>query len=549
MDTSISFPLQSSNITPGFQKRVEEDGQISAEIIRLRTTHELWKLYAPEWDLYSAAYEGGPEFAKGTNIFKHQRENPEDFADRGTRLHYFNYCEPIVDFFSNFIYAETIQRNGGKENTWYQEFIADVDKKGNDVSYYMKAVSDDTQIYGMSYTLVDLPKLDIPTGEVLTKQNEEDLKIRPYWVLIKPEEIIDWEVDAFEKVVYAKRLQYVTKNTPEGAARFERYVEWWPDKTVLTDVNVTDTHKPFVDSTETIENKLGSIPLECVRHKRSKRHPYMGNSFLRDFAYNNREVMNYTSLLQEFLYKQCFNILAKESDTGLSLRDQNDGIIGTSNVIEYPKGGEAPAYISPPVHAAEFIVKERQQIIDSMFQRACQDTANEMANGGASSGFSQAQSFSKTVPFIATRADTLEKAENAFMTLTMKLVGKVWEGKVKYKDRYELTNITDAISQLTSIFRDLMLPSETFVKEELKLIVAQMDGKIQPDKMAKILSEIDNMDYPDFVESQKLALIGSAGQSPAAQGKSKQTGTMAEAAQESTGKTGATTKLKPRKQK
>lgn len=515
MFTVSSFPVESSNIAPGFQARVEQQGYVNPEIVRLRTKNPLWLIYAPEWEMYMDAYEGGPTFACAKNLFKHQRENPDDFNDRASRVHYFNYCEPLTDFFTHFIFTETIQRDGGKNSDFYLNFISDVNKKGDAVSDYMKMVSDDMQIFGMSYTLVDSPKQVGADGDVLTVQEVEDLGIRPYWVLIKPDEVTDWETDDFETVIYGKRLQMTTDRTTGEVRTVEKYTEWYPDKTIITLVDASSYAQPQVISQDTYPNALGMIPLVCVRYKRSKRHPYMGNSFLRDFAYNNREVMNYTSLLQEFLYRQCFNILAKESDTSLPFRDQEDNITGTSNVLEYPKGATAPSYISPPIAPATFIQSERERIVSEMFKRASQDTLNELFNGEKSSGFSQAQSFSKTVPFIATRADTLEKAEIALMTLTMKLVGKTWDGKIKYKDRYELTNITDAIAQLTMIFKDLQLPSPTFVKEEFKRLVNELDGKLTPDKMALILKEIEDMDVKGWQKTMKLSLIANAGQAPA----------------------------------
>lgn len=515
MITSTTFPVESSNIAPGFQARIEQGNEIDPEIQRLRMKNPLWSIYAPEWDLYLAAYEGGPEFACARNIFKHQRENPDDFSDRTRRVHYFNYCEPLTDFFTNFIFTETIQRDGGSNADFYGTFIADVNKKGDNITDYMKMVSDDMQIFGMSYTLVDTPAEVAADGDVLTQQDIDDLGLRPYWVLIKPDEITDWDTDDFERVTYGKRIQMTTDRSTESIRSVEKYTEWYPDRTVITLVDATSYSQPNIISKNTYPNALGMIPLVCVRYKRSKRYPYMGNSFLRDFAYNNREVMNYTSLLQEFLYRQCFNILAKESDTSLPMRDQEDNITGTSNVLEFPKGAQAPSYISPPIAPATFIQSERERIISEMYKRASQDTMNELFNGEKSSGFSQSQSFSKTVPFIATRADTLEKAEVALMTLTMKLIGEVWDGKIKYKDRYELTNITDAIAQLTMIFKDLQMPSETFVKEEFKRLIQELDGKLTPETMAKVLKEIDDMDYTDWQETMKLSLIANAGQAPA----------------------------------
>src|SRR3954469_8524894 len=98
------FPTQSSNIAPGFQAKMEEQATENPELVRLRSKHELWKVYAPEWELYLAAYEGGPDFANGKNVFKHVRENQEDYSDRVNRLHYINHCDQLVDFFTNFVY-------------------------------------------------------------------------------------------------------------------------------------------------------------------------------------------------------------------------------------------------------------------------------------------------------------------------------------------------------------------------------------------------------------------------------------------------------------
>jgi hypothetical protein len=549
---AVTFPSGLGNIAPGFQRQVEDSEQVDKEVVRLREQNPLFTVYGPEWELYLSAYEGGPDFCKAENLFKHTRENEDDYTDRVNRLHYLNYCEPLVDFFTNFIFTETIARDGGKNSDFYTNFINNVNRKGDNVVDFMKMVSDDMQIFGMSYVLVDTPRIKRLNGEdqPLSQAQVEEQGIRPYWVLIKPNEVIDWVTDEFEVLEYLKRCQPIAKNVSGTTRQFEKYTEWYTDHIVISVVDVTNSRKPELVSQEALPNSLGKIPIEVIRHKRSKRYRYMGNSFLRDFAYNNREVMNLTSLLQEFLYRQAFNILAKETDGNVPFRDQADGAIGTANVLEYPKGADAPTYISPPADPAQFIAEERQRLINEMFKRASQDMMSELFNGEKSSGFSQAQSFSKTVPFIATRADNLEKAENALMALTMQLQGQKWDGTVKYKDRYELTNITDAITQLTSVFRDLMMPSETFVKTELWKLVQELDGKIPQDDLLKIKEEIESMDFEEWQQNQLDALVGKGGgTSPAEQQGSKSTGTMAEAAAEANNTPSATKKLQSKKQK
>jgi hypothetical protein len=497
------------------------------EIERLRSSHALYQQYAPEWDMYLAAYEGGPDFANEKRIFKHFRENQDDFTDRANRLHYINYCDQIVDFYTNFIFAETIDRNGGDSGAFYDTFVKNVDKKQTSVNDYMRDVSDEVQIFGMLYTYVEAPPT--PAGVVeLTKQDEQDFKLSPYWVMWRPNEVLDWVVDDFDVFTYVKRRQLVNRVAASGSvSTFEKYTEFYQDKIRTTEIDISDPSKPQLGVPVEAVNSMGKIPLYVHRFKRSKRYPFMGNSFLRDFAYNNREIMNLTSLLQEFLYRQCFNILAKETDAVIPLQSQNEGEVGTSNVIEVPKGASMPTYLSPPADPAKFIQSERQMIKQEMFSRASQDAMNELFNGEGKSGFSQAQSFSKTVPFIARRADLLEAAENALMSLTMERMSKEWKGRVKYKDHYEITNVQDAMTQFITLARDLAIDSEDFVKAELKRFVKEYDGKLSTETINKIEAEIDKMDFEAWKQLQQDALIGRP-TSPGDQQKSKSSGTMAE---------------------
>lgn len=525
-NTNVSI-VRGAN-TPGYTTIPLVDGEVTTLIKSLRNSNELYDDYAKHWAFYLSAYEGGADFTDGRNLFKHVRETPSDYDDRILRAHNMNYCEPLVDFFTNFIFAESIDRNGGSNSDFYNTFITDVNLKGESVDTFMRTVSDDDQIFGMTYVIVDTPAFE----GVVSKLDEQNKGIRPYWVSIKPDEVRDWVVDDFGVYSYIKRCQ-LQRNMVGGQARkLEKYTEFYPDYTKVTVLDVTNPNEVFVSSGPlTKPNPLGEIPIVVARYKRSKKNPEMGLSFLRDFAYNNREILNLTSLLQEFLYRQCFNVLAMEKDSTIPAADQQEGSMGTSNLMEYPLGAKEPKYISPPADPAKFIQDERARIKNEMFVRAAQDALNELFNGEKASGFSQAQSFSKTVPFISSRADELERVENALMRLTMKWLGKDWDGKIKYKDRYELTNLSDAMGQFQILVRDLQVPSEIFVKSELKRLVHEFDGKLTPDDVIKIDKQIDSMNFTDWQATQKDALVGKAASLGAKQNPNTPS-TLTEAAQE-----------------
>lgn len=512
------------------------------ELQRLRSVNSLYEVCNPRWDFYMEAYQGGEEFANGRNLFKHSRENPRDFDDRCLRIHNMNYCESLVDFFTNFIFADTIERTGGGNEAFYRSFVLDVNKKKDPVDAFMRKVCTDAQVYGQSYILVDMPPL--PDDPYFSKADEADLGISPYWVLIRPSEITDWVEDDFGRLVYAKRKQFTTEVVAYRQVRYEKYTEFYSGQIVVTLVDITNRDKPEVLPAVTTANPVGVIPIVVARYKEDRNNPFVGLSFLRDFAFNQREVMNLTSLLQEFLYRQCFNVLAMETETAFPAKEDTDGDLGTSNVVNYPKGAKAPSYISPPADPAKFLQDERQRVKNEMFLRASQDAINELFNGEKSSGFAQAQSFYKTVPFISSRADMLESVETQLMQLTMLWLGKEWDGKIQYKDRYELTNITTALTQFQILTRDLQITSETFVKAELKRLVHAYDGKLTVDEQTKVDSEIDAIVFTDWISVQKEALLGVSGTSPGSQQKPKDTMTIDEHAKEAKVDDSAATRLK-----
>jgi hypothetical protein len=505
-------------LTTKLRETKPETDKAKQEIERLRSACDLYKQYKEQWDFFLDAYEGGKEFAKNKeNLFRHTREHQKDFDDRVKRSHYLNYCKPLVEFPVDFIFQETIQRNGGSDADFFNKFVSDVNKKGEDVTSVMRSVDIQRRIFGMMWMLVDMPRFDASS----MSQAEADAKgIRPYWVIVRPDEVLDWVVDDFDNVLYWKRQQIVfVFNEATGEKRkVERYTEWSQNSIKVTDIDITEDDKPILQSPTLIPNKLKEVPVTLFRYERSLRDKFMGLSFLNDIAYNNLEVLNLTSLLQEFLYRQCFNMLAMEVDNDQDEEEQQDGEFSTSNVITFPKdSSHPPHYISPPVDPAKFLQEERSLLVLEMYKRASQDLVNELSNGNKASGYSKQQSFIQSASKIASAAETLEKGEMRLMSLTEKWRGKTWDGKIKYRDNYQVTNIADQLDLLKRLFVDLQLESETFLKEQLKRMVLETDGKMTPDMRAKVEAEIEKMDAAKYFETMRLNFIGRAAMSPEAE--------------------------------
>lgn len=511
-EQSVSVINVQANDVGAVGTNAQEDTN-KKEIERLEKPNKTYEQFAPLWQFYLNAYEGGEAFANEFNLFRHPREHPDDFQERTKRVYYHNYCEPLVDFFTGFIYAETIQRDFGELKDFFTGFINNVNRKGDDLTTFMRQLSDDMQIFGLVYVLVDTPPKD---ASIVTVAQEKEAGIQPYWVSVRPSEILDWVADENDQFIYVKRKQCITTMDGFKPVKIDRYTEWTLEQIQVSEVDVTEPTKPVYRGKKNFTNELKKIGLVPIRYKRSKMDSFMGHSFLSDIAYLAREVMNLTSLLQEFLYRQCFNILAMEEDPNVPEIEQMQGEISTANMLKYPKDTKPPQYITPPVQPAEFLQSERSANVQAMYRMAAQDTVNELFNGQKSSGYSKSQSFRTTVPKIASRADALERAEHALFSLTCEYLGKKWAGTIKYKDHYEITNLTDALSQMTTLFKDLQLNSKTFASAQLKRMVHEFDGKLTPEQIKSVESEIDGINWDEWFDTMKLAFIGRAAASPEA---------------------------------
>jgi hypothetical protein len=491
----------------------EEKTKDEKEIDRLRSEHPDYTEKKEEWEFFLLAYEGGKRYVSARTLFKHQREHHADFYDRLERAYYANYCQPLVDFVPEFIYSQGVQRTPPKKlQEIFDKFKLNVDRSGTALDAFMEAVAEEARIFGHTWVGVDKPPR--PTdeaGKELSLAQAESLGLTvPYFYHVRPLEVLDWVVDQFGFYLYMKRREIHWEKAGKriGFRKIERFTEWQKDQIVVSKIDITDKDHPKLLPKDKIPNAWGFIPFQQFFYKRSKVNQDFGVSFLQDIAYQNRAVFNNTSRLEEFLSRQCFNMLAMEQSSQLPTRDSSDNRIGTTNVLWIPsKAQHKPEYIAPPIDPAEFIQSERANIIEEMYRQAAQDVMRELFGGGQTpSGDAQKQAFARTIPMIAKQADVMQFGEVALWTMWAQLQNKKWEGGVvSYRDDYGITNLQDLLLQLSTIFNNLKVLPPTFIRAEWKRIIQEFDGKLDAETSKQIVAEIEAMSDEDIVEGYKLA--------------------------------------------
>jgi len=482
-----------------------------AEIDRLRTTCGSYDANIDHWHFLLKSYEGGPSYVSAETLFSHQREVAEDYADRMKRAHYTNLVAPIVTFVSEFIFKETIERQPDADlQDDYHAFEKNVDGSGKNLDEFMETVANELRLFGNLYVAFDkqAPPSDIDVTKLSKFESEQHGLNRAYPFLVRPMEVLDWVYDRFGGLVYIKRCEKFDRFEGIGhVTPIERYYEWTASTVRITDIDVSDPTKPKLSpsaeaSGQDEVNKFSCVPFIPAFTEKSISDSSIGLSAVRDIAYGNRHVFNLTSLLDEFLFRQAFNILAMENDSSLPTKDRNEGTFGTSNVLGFSRNAaHKPFYLSPPVDPAEFMQSERNVAINEMFRQASQDVASEIYAVSNRSGDAAKQAFGRTAPTITRLADTLQALETRMAQMWARLTRKAeWTGKIGYRKDYSISSLLDLLVQLNMILQNVRVQSPTFIREQMKRVVREVDGRLTQDMKKKIYAEIDAIEDDDLIE-------------------------------------------------
>jgi hypothetical protein len=512
MATNLDYPLA---LTPVRQSVTEQPigdgaGRSDVEVTRAPTgkaaERELERLYAESqvyaqrkghWRFLAMAYEGGPAYVTEETLFRHEREHHDSFTQRLKRAHYWNFCAPLNDFVPDHIFRDPPElKPDDSIRAAFTKFEKNVDRMGTSIDQFMRRAAEDARLYGLAWIGIDKPAID-PQRPPLTLQDDMDQGLdAAYWYLVRRPEVLDYEVDQFGSYLYLKRLVPTRRRAGSTWRALDRVIEWTQKDVRVTEIDVTDPKKRKLLPATTTQHQFGVVPMVPVFNRRSKFRFDEGVSCLEDIAYQNRQVYNQTSILDEFLYRQCFNILVREQDTAIPSKDEGSTEVGTSNLMEIPRGvTNKPFYLTPPIDPAGFIQGERDAVIREMYRQAVQDSVHEIFD----SGEAQRAASSRSIPNIARLADELQVAQVQALRLWAKASNLAWSGKVAYRRDFSITTFMDMVLQLSGIFNNLRVLPPRFVREEWKRVIREFDTRLEPDALVEIDSQIDAISDEDLV--------------------------------------------------
>jgi len=444
----------------------------------INQTHPEYQRMLPQWVFFLDAYEGGFTFStKSGYLFSHARETAEDRAFRLRRVVYYNYCRSIIDIYTSYIYRREIVRES--DHPLFASLLSDIDLRGTDIHTFMASrVAPMAQVFGVVFVVVDMP----PAPEGLkTAYEERALNIRPYARLLLPFNLVDWELDGNGQFLWVK----IKEAAPSMRSPLDDYTPtrwnyriWTQQRWFLLD---EDGNFLNPNGHKGEPHPVGRVPVISVFNERSFINTLAGVSALQDIAPICQKIYNLASLLDEFLYKQCFSFLAWPGDVDVER-------LSSANVASLdPETRLLPTYISPPTDPARFIESQIDKNIEEIYRLARIRFA--VADRRVESGIARAIAFHDTNNILAKKSRNFEQAEREIVATMFGWLGEEADFRIVYPREFSIRAANEEIEEAVKVMR--LNLSGALNARLAKRLVQRVLPALSREEQRRIESEID----------------------------------------------------------
>ena len=459
----------------------------------IKQTNDVYNDNSNDWFFYQQSYIGGRRWITTENLFRHSREDQDDYVTRLKRATFVNYCRPIIDIYTSFIFGVETSIARNTEDELYRQLIFDADFQGHSMHNFMETVATFSQVFGYVGIVVDMPKTDI---QIVSMADLQASELRPYCTMYDALNIMDWSTDKHNQLNWI-RLREQTSDTSDPfiddvSGLDYQYRTWTKDEWF-----VHDQDGNMVDAGE---HHLGVVPFISVKFKDHPIDNWVGLSQLTDIAPLNRLLTNTVSYIEEFTSKQAFPFLATPDDPiQAGIQQEEEQIISASNVYQFPAGAQPPQYVSPPTDPAAFMKMFASDYLVKEMLRLSHLEFRELAE---QSGIAKQYDFHQLNQVLVRFSRTLESAETKIARLFEKWMDKDVDLEVDYPDDFNVRPM-DSLLENAELIRTLMNDkSPSFVNAHLRRLMEQIEPKLTPDMQHLIDTEMDEATQTELIMSQ-----------------------------------------------
>ena len=446
--------------------------------------HEKYKKNIYRWKYYYDSYYGGQDYQTGQYLRKYLAEEDDGYNEYGKRLANTpldNHCRSVIDTYTSFIWRETPQREFGSlaENPALEMFLKDADLEGRSYDAVMREATTLANIYGHVLLM-----LDKPASEANTLAEELAEGIRPYLVVITPENIVDWEWDRKSNGRYILSSLKLKEFEDEDTTV---YRIWERD---VVSVYEVDENAGEMKLLEQYPNQMGHIPAVFLYGQRSHERG-IGTSQIADIADVQKAIYNELSELEQ--------VIRISNHPTLVMTEGVDASAGAGAVIVIEDTDVDPQLkpymLQPSAQSIGSILQSIETKI-SMIDRMANLSSMRSTSRATASGVSLKIERELLNVKLAQVADNLEICEEQLMKHFAHFYGLEFDGVIDYPDNFDMT---DTYTELDFLLKASAAPvSSAQYKTEIAKQIARIVIEDE-EKMDDIIREIENgSQAPEF---------------------------------------------------
>ena len=446
--------------------------------------HEKYKKNIYRWKYYYDSYYGGQDYQTGQYLRKYLAEEDDGYNEYGKRLANTpldNHCRSVIDTYTSFIWRETPQREFGSlaENPALEMFLKDADLEGRSYDAVMREATTLANIYGHVLLM-----LDKPASEANTLAEELAEGIRPYLVVITPDNILDWDWERKSNGRYVVSYLKIKEYEDEEKAI---YRIWENDRVSVYEV---DDENEMYNLIEQYENAMGHIPATFLYGQRSHERG-MGISQIADIADVQKNIYNELSELEQ--------VIRISNHPTLVMTEGVDASAGAGAVIVIEDTDVDPQLkpymLQPSAQSIGSILQSIETKI-GMIDRMANLSSMRSTSRATASGVSLKIERELLNVKLAQMADNLEICEEQLLGHFAHFYDLEFDGVIDYPDNFDMT---DTYTELDFLMKASAAPvSSAQYKTEIAKQIARLVVEDE-EKMDVIIREIENgSQAPEF---------------------------------------------------
>jgi len=416
-------------------------------------------------------------------LIRYPRESNAKFARRNEVAF---YASPLAQAASRFVgYMSTKPAVRKLPHKLYEGMAEDIDGKGNSMEVFFQQFMLNAKSRGTLCVLVDMDAM--PPEGVPNQAAQIAKRVAPYWTIVLPEQITDYELGDDGKFVFVE----IPGNyrMPDGERkpctwRFDR--EKWSatasasgsGMAVVAGVVLASGFHPLGECPLLIWTEGGDFP---------NFGPFAA------IADISKRLFNMDSELDEILRGQTFSLLTMSVDEGSTSEQKLQAAqvagqtIGTDNLIVH--SGSTPAFIAPSDSPAKVYMERIQALRDQIDEIGLDISMDE-----TESGIAKKMRFQVVNAELSKAAARTEDLERRAWELSAKWLKLSVVPEVEWSRDYDIADLELELKILADM-QAAAMPPEVITAQQARIVKIQF-GNLEADEVAKLITSVQEQAPP-----------------------------------------------------